>query len=706
MRKTLYLLPLCAPVVLAGCFSSGSSNDDDTGDPTDPVNGGSETAAFAKFNAAEETPFPNPMLFDDEAQLVAFDVDDPDDLTDQRAAYNTRDGFSTVAPMWVDFSTTLDEVDQKALEGAIQVVGVEVDEDGDGDLDISLADDVDFPDVQVTVSRVDGSRVYLKPRTPLEPEQHYLVTIEKGAFEADNGEPVGASDEFADALEGESGNADLDRYVQAYNDYAQDGDIGDLALAFHFQTQTTTSVLQALADDPEAQLVTEGPNDRGSYQFDGLTAYDGLMELPYYLAIPETDDGGPRGPNNLITADTNPLETRWTQSAPGDLPVDPETIEVPYLMTVPDGDEPADGWPVTVVYHGLTGNRTQLFFIAEALADEGLAAIHIDQPFGGVLEDTFFFDGEEFSSAWFEFGDAERERHFFTDYSGDGEADAAGDNFSGTGYPLTVRDNRRQAVADLIHLIATIQAGNFNDNGVNLDGDSITYTGLSNAGIQGATLAGVTDRVDAFSLAVPSGGLAKLPDGAPAFQGQLRERYPELGRGTAGTVEFEESLILEQGIIDAGDPINYARKAGEKHPIHMIGVVGTAGDPGQLPDLVVPTQVYATGANPTPEFGDYDLAQGSDFNEVYLGAPLTGAEPLARVMGLEPTATNTEDPEGVDALMRFVRGTHQTWLIQDAESSRDDEALTEQMQRQTAVFLKSGGTNLEVGDTSSLLDPQ
>ena len=696
MRKTLYLLPLCAPFVLAGCFSSGSSSNDDNGDPSDPDNGVSGAAAFAKFNAAEETPFPNPMLFDEEAQRVDFDVADSNDLTDQRAAYNTRDGFSTVAPLWIDFSETVADVDPEHLASAIEVTPVDAPYQDGAYGEITLDQSASDVAYRVTVSRNDGSRVYVKPTEPLEPNQQYLVTVQSDVIEADTGDLIEAGGAFLEALEGDGAEDALNQLVQGYDEFAAENELGDLALAFHFRTQTIDKALVSLAENPEAQEATRG--DRvGSFD-ERYTAYDGRLELPYYLAVPETDDGALRGPDNLITQDRSPLETHWNQSAPGALPSDPTTIEVPYLITVPNDETPEAGWPVTVVYHGLTGDRTNLFLIAGTLAEEGLAAIHIDQPFGGLTDADNFWAMPEY------------ERHFFTDYSGDGEPDAAGDNFSGTGYPLTVRDNRRQAVADLLHLIATIQEDGFDDNDISLDGNSITYTGLSNAGIQGATLAGVTDQVDAFSLAVPSGGLAKLPDGAPAFQGQLRERYPQLGRGTAGTVEFEESLILEQGIIDAGDPINYASKAGEKNRIHMIGVVGTTGDPTQLPDLVVPTQVYATGENPDPELGDYDAAiapsgYGEDgefgFHDVYLGAPLTGAEPLARVMGLTPVSESQSGGDAERSLVRFTQGSHATWLI---PANDDEEAVTAEMQRQSAEFLSSEGDELKIDEPSMILD--
>lgn len=704
MRKTLYLLPLCAPFVLAGCFSSGSSssNDDDNGDPTDPVNGGSGAAAFAKFNAAEETPFPNPMLFDQDAQRVAMEAN-TDELSDLRAAYNTRDGFSTVAPLWLDFSETLNTVSEAELNEAVTVRAVDVAYADDGSVQGMDIAESGSPAYRLTVSRLDGSRLYIKPETPLEPRQHYMVTVEADVIEADDEEMIGAGGVFAEALAGESAESELNELAQAYDEFAKDNDLGDLALAFHFRTQSTMSALEGLRDrgDGLENPVTEGPAQvegelPDSFATAGVDVYDGRIELPYYLQVPE----GAGNPDDPVTEDRSPLQEPWEQQAPGTAPSLQQTIEAPFVLTVPsEKSEPETGWPMVVVYHGLTGNRTNLQFIAGALADRGLAAIHIDQPWGGLIPS----DGD----VWDVFAQPDYERHFFTAYADDSELDEAGDNFSPRDYLLTARDNRRQAAADLMHLVQAIQDGELDNEDFEVDPDRVTFTGLSNATITGTLFVGVSDQINAASLAVPGAGLAKMVDGAPRFQGDVRA-YAQAERGLiAGTLEYEEALILEQGIVDAGDPINYARSAGDRHPIHMINVVGLPGDPDRLPDLDVPTQVYATADEAMrAELGDYtvDVPTDYEFDTVHLGAPLSGSEALADVMGLEPLSGGDDAESEAGVLVRFTDGAHVSWLLPpsflaggDGWTPRESE-ITDEMQRQTASFLESDGASLDIQD--------
>src|SRR3546814_5166859 len=45
---------------------------------------------------------------------------------------------------------------------------------------------------------------------------------------------------------------------------------------------------------------------------------------------------------------------------------------------------PADGWPVVIFQHGITGNRTQMIAIAPALAAAGFATVAIDLPLHGL----------------------------------------------------------------------------------------------------------------------------------------------------------------------------------------------------------------------------------------------------------------------------------------------------------------------------------
>ncbi|MBS1221729.1 MAG: Extracellular lipase, Pla/cef family, partial [Proteobacteria bacterium] len=99
------------------------------------------------------------------------------------------------------------------------------------------------------------------------------------------------------------------------------------------------------------------------------------------------------------------------------------------------------------------------------------------------------------------------------------------------------------------------------------------------------------------------------------------------------------------------------------HPVHMIEVVGGAGS---LPDQYVPNSV--------PD------------------APLSGTEPLAKVMGLQSVSRTVRDGQGVRAIVRFTQGTHDSLLI----PTTDSLGATAEMQGQMIKFLQTEGEELEI----------
>jgi hypothetical protein len=114
-----------------------------------------------------------------------------------------------------------------------------------------------------------------------------------------------------------------------------------------------------------------------------------------------------------------------------------------------------------------------------------------------------------------------------------------------------------------------------------------------------------------------------------------------------------------QQVIDPVDPINYGF-ASLTNSILLHEVIG---------DTVVPNSVP--------------------------GAPLSGTEPLIRVLGLETIVATTTDPDGIRGAVRFIEGNHGSLL--DPSASRD---ATVEMQGQMASMLVSGGTTVVVSDTS------
>jgi hypothetical protein len=134
-----------------------------------------------------------------------------------------------------------------------------------------------------------------------------------------------------------------------------------------------------------------------------------------------------------------------------------------------------------------------------------------------------------------------------------------------------------------------------------------------------------------------------------------------------GTPEYEDFFTAWQTTFDSGDPINYGAasiidRPFRLHPIHLIEVVGGAGS---LPDQYVPNSV--------PD------------------APLSGTEPLAKVMGLKSVSRSVWDDQGVRAIVRFTQGAHDSLF-----DPRPVVGATAEMQGQMISFLNSEGKELEI----------
>jgi pimeloyl-ACP methyl ester carboxylesterase len=198
--------------------------------------------------------------------------------------------------------------------------------------------------------------------------------------------------------------------------------------------------------------------------------------------------------------------------------------------------------------------------------------------------------------------------------------------------------------------------------GVVLDTERVHFIGHSLGGIVGTVYLALDETLVSASLAMVGGGIARLLEGSATFGPILQAALAANGL-EVGSEEYESFLLVAQTALDAGDPINYAVSAAANHPLHMIEVVGGAGN---LPDQVVPNAVA--------------------------GAPLAGTEPLARVMQL---AAISETTSAVDAIVRFSAGDHRSLLDPTASV-----AATLEMQAQIAGFLATDGSTIPVTDAS------
>ena len=640
---------------------------------------------YARFNpAAGDLPFPTNLLFSSSTDgTLNIPVADPMNLADPRVAMNGLDGFSTVAPLTAQFSSSLNADTVKA-GGAVRVFEVV--------LTNPFLDPKNRPfaitavqrelkagsDYEVTLLPQDTNQTTLtiSPLLPLAPKTGYLVVLTDGIQDSsgynalpsptyaltklptslidDTGQSVipGLSDAQAQALE------PLRQLVNNQESAAASQGLtkGGIVLSWTFMTQSIDDAFAALGKD--LKPLGMGVKATGlttaalpSVNLPGFSdIYAGVLAIPYYLSKDK------------------PLSGYWQTASGGavtrynPLPAATAVLQIPVLMTVPNArsgqSKPATGWPVVIYQHGITRNRLDIFALADALSFAGFAVVAIDQPLHGVTDKSnpLYMAGME--------------RTFDLDLvnnqtllpPADGLIDPSGNYFVNLQSLLTTRDNLREAAEDLRQLTATLPLVDLNGDGKpDLDTSHIRFVGHSLGGIVGGTFLGIEDNIASATLAMPGGGVAKLLDGSATFG-------PRIAAGLAaggiikGTPAYEAYLTSAQTVVDSGDPINYAATATTLHPIHLIEVVG--GD-GVLPDQVVPNSVD--------------------------GAPLAGTEPLARIMGLRSVSRSVWDDKGLRAIVRFTQGDHGSIISPVASVG-----ATAEMQGQMIDFLHSEGTELGI----------
>ena len=401
IRHTLLFVPLA--------FALGACSDDDDHDfdavadaraeqrETAPAN---PEVAFDPANGA--LPFPNDVFFAGGEGTLNLPVPDPDDLSNPRVALNQMDGFSTVAPLTTGVSTALDPASLRIGE-TVRVFEYTRGEEGA----VSLGEELG-PDRLVAVER--GGTLAIVPLVPLAPSTSHAVYVTRGVSDAE-GRPLGAPGTYAFVLGATPLSAD-DPAITAFNPQLPQLEplrqatrplveaaataqapiaAGDIAITWSVTTQSIREVLTAVKDMASAaplSLVPTGATTALLPGSDGIAdVYVGGLSLPYYLVDADSPDEFEAALNGFWTGEDGNVVTGRQP-----VPASQSTETVPVLMTVPNAGSPggatppANGWPVVIFQHGITGDRTNMFGIAESMARAGIATIAIDIPVHGLTD--------------------------------------------------------------------------------------------------------------------------------------------------------------------------------------------------------------------------------------------------------------------------------------------------------------------------------
>ena len=363
---------------------------------------------------------------------------------------------------------------------------------------------------------------------------------------------------------------------------------------------------------------------------------------------------------------------------------------------LPELVEPAAGWPVVILQHGITTTKESMLLTTGILSAFGFATVAIDHPLHGSR--GFDLDNDEID-------------------------DINASTVSATHYMnlkslLTARDNLRQSTADLLGLrIALNFLGGALTN-ENIDSNNVHFLGHSLGAIVGLNFVSLAnmplnEALDGYfsvktnSLAMPGLMIAHLLlesaefsnvikssltyVQSPDFKAFVDSQYPDGASEdelTAAYILFYDNLTPEQQgelnagfslfsfaaqtVLDSSDPVNYTAMVNvTETPTHLIEVVGNGAD--NLSDQVIPNRVTTS--------------------------PLAGTEGAVLLLGL-PSVSADSTGSGV---VRFLAGHHGSLLSPlPEEGVAPDAAMTlratTEMQTQMAVFFSSMGTMIKVSD--------
>jgi dienelactone hydrolase len=596
-----------------------------------------------------------------------------------REALNALDGWSTTAPITTRFSTAIDPGSLTAE--SVRVVelylsnttkapasGAELPPNVPSPVRRVLTPDVDY--VVGVGDEVDGNGRTLKitPLKPLTPSTGatnigYLVLLTNGIDGAD-GQAATPDDQYASYLSAPNDcssfptsdalNFGLCRLTKAHLQIAAGVglDPASVVMSWTFSTQSIEDTLDVLSATTTAQPIAVIPTGMDTKVASGgllqgkANVYVGRTVVPYYL----TPAANPTDRASVLTKfwvaagaspvpGLDPTSRHVTRFNP--LPEKKADQAIPLLMTVPNATaaggacvKPASGWPVAIVQHGITGNRTQALAMADSFADACVVVAAIDLPLHGLVPDQ---DGVEPNTTSPLFCSSTTpnpacmgaiERTFNVDLvnnssgaaTSDALIDSSGAHFINIPSPLTSRDNARQAASDLNVLFKSIQTLDFDGvAGADIDPNRVHLVGLSLGAMTGIVAADHTP-FRTMSGSAPGGVIVQLLLDSATFGPRIRQAL------SAGLVidSYIYDLFVSylQTVVDSSDPVNHVFGAQESLPLHLMEVVGDAVIPNSATDRLIVAggldKLTALGPNPVaPGDGGYTIFTAGDHGTLF-----------------------------------------------------------------------------------------
>jgi len=446
------------------------------------------------------------------------------------------------------------------------------------------------------------------------------------------------------------------------------------------------------ATNPAA--IPAGPLDAN----DGFCMNFGLRDLSSVVAI-DTERNLTKFNPIPATSTMMPIDVQMTTP---DLAW-ANAVRASMTPALPALEEPADGWPVAILVHGITSTKEQMLPITGILSVFGIATIAIDQPLHGS-------------------------RGFDIDPTNPGDeintSTVSTLHYVNLANMLTMRDNTRQSTADILGLRLGMNfLGGVDGSGdpIKIDNSKVHLLGHSLGGIYGMNAVALANtdldpqidglfNIASTSLAMPGLMLANFGIDSPAFEGLVKssltlELSPDFAAAVAANLPanysqdelnafyfafydslpaedkakldagFAQFTLVSQTVTDSGDPIAYVQAlAATQTPTHLIEVVGDGAD----------------------NLSDQTVTNTAPFT------PMGGTDPIITFLDLDSVSETPEYTSG-SGVVKFVNGHHSSILDPRSTAASPDAALsakaTQEMQSQVAVFFATMGQLIKVTDT-------
>lgn len=529
-----------------------------------------------------QIPFPSDFLLDQTSGKVAIPAQ-PGESPEEKAlreGLNTQDGFPTQATYFVPLAGNVDQASTDASKGGVLT------------LDISGLLPLPAP-MTVTAENAAGALTF-KPVAPLKEKSRYAVILtskhkagdltSQGGLTDDKGRYVvpapftvllRSADPVYDAATQKSLVSTVDgataKLVEDARQAFKPLIDGAAALGVSREdivgiwTMTTMSItetmqkLRALPYQALAALDANQPKLNGAMDT-ALTTWPALPPAKWLTA--KTGVGG------IVASGT--FKSIWALSdTTGALEPDPtkyKPVDVPFILTIPSGAAPGQGWPLVIYVQSILQSKEEMLAIASDNAQRGLATISFDLPFHG--ERAWCVKDDECEGTGTCNTATGKCSTKLADKDGNGIVDASGnDKFIVLDNPFAIRDNLRQSVIDASALMRTVVLGGASGitgvggGGLKFDLTKITVAGYSLGAVIATDWLAVEGNTVRAALNSPGLRVAEIFLAPNA--GKSWDSYKQLVFGaqgiTEGTLDAIQLVTTFQWILEPADPGNFGR---------------------------------------------------------------------------------------------------------------------------------------------------